>query len=125
MLEPGGGLRSKSPELVRQEFWGLLLAHYAIRALMAEAAESAGLDTDRLSFIRSINVVAARSQTRRHFNAGRLSTSRTMAIREILERVSKGRRKRTYTSVIKKYKGRTFKVKQVEKVWRGIEMELC
>ena len=57
MLEPGGGLRSKSPELVRQELWGLLLAHYAIRALMAEAAESAGIDTDRLSFIRSINVV--------------------------------------------------------------------
>jgi Insertion element 4 transposase N-terminal/Transposase DDE domain len=57
MLEPGGGLRSKSPELVRQELWGLLLAHYAIRALMAEAAESAGLDPDRLSFIRSINVV--------------------------------------------------------------------
>ena len=57
MLEPGGGLRSKSPELVRQELWGLLLAHYAIRALMAEAAESAGIDPDRLSFIRSINVV--------------------------------------------------------------------
>jgi hypothetical protein len=57
MLEPGGGLRSKSPELVRQELWGLLLAHYAIRSLMAEAAESAGLDPDRLSFIRSINVV--------------------------------------------------------------------
>jgi hypothetical protein len=57
MLEPGGGLRSKSPELVRQELWGLLLAHYAIRSLMTEAAESAGLDADRLSFIRSINVV--------------------------------------------------------------------
>ncbi len=57
MLEPGSGLRSKSPELVRQELWGLLLAQYAIRALMAEAAESAGVDPDRLSFIRSINVV--------------------------------------------------------------------
>ena len=57
MLEPGSGLRSKSPELVRQEMWGLLLAHYAIRALMTEAAESAGVDPDRLSFIRSINVV--------------------------------------------------------------------
>jgi hypothetical protein len=57
MLEPGGGLRSKSPELVRQELWGLLLAHYAIRSLMTEAAGSAGLDPDRLSFIRSINVV--------------------------------------------------------------------
>jgi hypothetical protein len=57
MLEPGCGLRSKSPDLVRQELWGLLLAHYAIRALMTEAAESAGIDPDRLSFMRSINVV--------------------------------------------------------------------
>ncbi len=57
MLDPGGGLRSKTPELVRQELWGLLLAHYAIRSLMAEAAESAGIDPDRLSFMRSINVV--------------------------------------------------------------------
>src|SRR5215211_5429870 len=31
-------LRSKSPELVRQEFWGLLLAHFAVRGLMHEAA---------------------------------------------------------------------------------------
>ena len=57
MLEPGGGLRSKSPELLRQELWGLLLAHFAIRALMAEAAASAGLDPDRLSFMRSISLV--------------------------------------------------------------------
>ena len=57
MLEPGSGLRSRSPDLVRQELWGLLLAHYAIRALMTEAAGAAGLDPDRLSFIRSINVV--------------------------------------------------------------------
>jgi len=57
MLEPGNGLRSKTPELARQEVWGLLLAHYAIRALMAEAAHSAGIDPDRLSFIRSVNVV--------------------------------------------------------------------
>jgi heterodisulfide reductase subunit C len=31
-------LRSKTPELVRQEFWGLLLAHFAVRGLMHEAA---------------------------------------------------------------------------------------
>jgi hypothetical protein len=57
MLEPGSGLRSKSPELIRQELWGLLLSHFAVRSLMAEAAASAGLDPDRLSFMRSINVV--------------------------------------------------------------------
>ncbi len=35
-----------------------------------------------------------------------------MTITEILERVSKGRRKRTYPRVIKKYKGHTYPVKQ-------------
>lgn len=57
LLRPGLGLRSKSPEMVRQELWGLLLAHYAIRALMIEAADSSDVDTDRLSFIRSLNVI--------------------------------------------------------------------
>ncbi|ONH34643.1 hypothetical protein BL254_15580 [Protofrankia sp. BMG5.30] len=43
--------------MVRQEFWGLLLAHYAIRALMVEAADTDGIDPDRLSFQRTLNIV--------------------------------------------------------------------
>ncbi len=31
-------LRSKTPDLVRQEFYGLMMAHFAIRGLMHEAA---------------------------------------------------------------------------------------
>lgn len=31
-------LRSKAPELVEQEFYGMMLAHRAVRALMNEAA---------------------------------------------------------------------------------------
>ncbi|MWA02793.1 IS4 family transposase [Actinomadura sp. LD22] len=50
-------LRSKSPEMVEQELWGMLLTHYAIRELMAEAADQADLDPDRLSFIRSLRIV--------------------------------------------------------------------
>jgi hypothetical protein len=50
-------LRSKSPEMVRQEIWGILLAHYAIRTLMVEAAHDADLDPDRLSFIQSLRVI--------------------------------------------------------------------
>jgi hypothetical protein len=42
-------LRSKTPELVRQEAWGLLLAHFAVRGLMHEAALKADEDPDRLS----------------------------------------------------------------------------
>jgi hypothetical protein len=50
-------LRSKTPELVRQEFWGLLLAHFAVRGLMHEAALRADVDPDRLSFQHAVRVV--------------------------------------------------------------------
>src|SRR3954449_376727 len=50
-------LRSKTPELVRQEFWGLLLAHFAVRGLMHEAALRVDEDPDRLSFLHAVRVV--------------------------------------------------------------------
>jgi hypothetical protein len=50
-------LRSKTPDLVRQEFYGLLMAHFAVRALMHEAALQANVDPDRLSFIHAVRVV--------------------------------------------------------------------
>src|SRR5438876_4637775 len=43
-------LRSKTPEVVRQELYGIYLAHYAVRALLAQTAMEAVLDPDRLSF---------------------------------------------------------------------------
>ncbi|MFF5027886.1 IS4 family transposase [Streptomyces collinus] len=49
-------LRSRSPEGVEQEVWAHLLVHHAIRTLMHDAAEQAGLDPDRLSFTRSIRL---------------------------------------------------------------------
>jgi len=53
-------LRSKTPELVKQEFYGLLMAHFAIRGLMHEAALEADEDPDRLSFVHSVRVVQRR-----------------------------------------------------------------
>jgi len=50
-------LRSKTPELVRQEFYGLLLAHYTVRRLMYEAAQETALPPARLSFTHSLRVV--------------------------------------------------------------------
>ena len=54
---PGRVLRSKSPDMVRQEVWAFLLTHYAIRDLICQAAEQADTDPDRLSFIRSLRIV--------------------------------------------------------------------
>jgi hypothetical protein len=50
-------LRSKTPDLVRQEFYGLMLAHFAVRGLMHEAALKADEDPDRLSFLHAVHVV--------------------------------------------------------------------
>jgi hypothetical protein len=50
-------LRSRTPELVRQEIWALLLVHYAVRSFMREAADDIGEDVDQLSFMRSIRVI--------------------------------------------------------------------
>lgn len=50
-------LRSKTPLLVEQEFYGLLMAHYAVRGLMHEAALQADKDPDRLSYTHAVRVV--------------------------------------------------------------------
>jgi hypothetical protein len=50
-------LRSQDPMLVYQEFYGLLLAHYAVRAWMFESATQADLDADLLSFTHAIEVL--------------------------------------------------------------------
>lgn len=50
-------LRSLTPELVRQECYGLLLAHFALRGLMHEAALKGKRDPDRISFIHTVRVV--------------------------------------------------------------------
>ena len=53
-------LRSKTPDLVQPEFYGLLMAHFAIRGLMHEAALHADQDPDRLSFVHAVHVVQRR-----------------------------------------------------------------
>lgn len=69
-------LRSKTPELVKQEFFGLLMAHFAIRGLMHEAALKAGEDPDRLSFLHSVRVVQRRMA---HYGAIPPSEEETLA----------------------------------------------
>lgn len=50
-------LRSKTPALVEQEFYGMMLAHRAVRTLMNEAAMRQNLDPDRLSFTHAVRVI--------------------------------------------------------------------
>lgn len=50
-------LRSESADLVRQEIYGLLLAHYAVRYVMHEAAREGEDDPDTLSFLHTVRVL--------------------------------------------------------------------
>jgi hypothetical protein len=56
-------LRSKTPDLVRQEFYGLMMAHFAVRGLMHEAALKADTDPDQLSFLHAVRVVRRKRAT--------------------------------------------------------------
>ncbi len=53
----GRPLRSLTPSGVIQELYGVLLAHYAVRSLMHEAAVATDVDVDRLSFVHALEVV--------------------------------------------------------------------
>lgn len=57
---PGRVLRSKSPDMVRQEIYGYLLTHYAISALICRAATEADVDPDRVKFKRTVRLVRRR-----------------------------------------------------------------
>jgi hypothetical protein len=50
-------LRSRLPELAYQEIWAWLTVHYALAALIAQAAEAADIDPDRISFTRTLRLV--------------------------------------------------------------------
>ncbi|MFB9684834.1 IS4 family transposase, partial [Amycolatopsis plumensis] len=54
---PGRVLRSKSPDMIRQEIYGYLLTHYAISTLICRAATEADIDPDRVKFLRTVRLV--------------------------------------------------------------------
>jgi hypothetical protein len=53
-------LRSETPAGVIQELYALSIGHFVVRALMFEAAERAGIDSDRLSFTGCFHVLQCR-----------------------------------------------------------------
>jgi len=95
-------LRSKTPNFVRQEFYGFLMAHFAIRGLLHEAALQADLDPDRLSFLHAVRVVrrqwplfvAVPPQERTLFHQG--------VLREILQERVVSSRTRHYPRGVKR-----------------------
>lgn len=61
-------LRSKTPDLVEQEFWGLMIAHRTLRSLMHEAALRQNLDPDEISLVHTIRLVKRTMPSRASFS---------------------------------------------------------
>lgn len=53
-------LRSQSPEMVRQEIWGMLISHFIIRTLIFRGAEQANVEPTRISFTGALDILHAR-----------------------------------------------------------------
>jgi len=64
---PGHNLRSKRPDLIIQEFWGFVLAHYIIRVIMHRAARANDIDPDDIGFLETVNIVKRRCASAHHF----------------------------------------------------------
>jgi hypothetical protein len=94
-------LRSQTPAGVVQEVEGLLLAHYAVRALMFEAAQPGGLDPRRLSFTGTLKVLRARLPEVPRSAAGRRRWWEAL-VAEVAEEVLPARRDRVNPRVIKR-----------------------
>lgn len=95
----GVALRSKTPAGAVQEVYGLLLAYYVIRRVIHDAAVTASVDPDRLSFTGSLRVLQCRlpeapQQPAEVWYAGLLRELRRQRLRP--------RRERWYPRVIKR-----------------------
>lgn len=60
LRRPGTLLRSKVPELVEQDFYGLLLAYYGVRSEMHDAALQENIAPNEISFVHALNTTVTR-----------------------------------------------------------------
>jgi hypothetical protein len=97
-------MRSKSPDLVKQEIWGHLCCHYATRTLMVEAAQHAHRDPDQVFFVAALRI-ARRSVGQGAFSPPLPDHAKAVwrhAICALVRRLNPARRRRSNPRVIKR-----------------------
>jgi hypothetical protein len=108
-----GTLRSRTPVGVIQELYGLLLAHYAVRVLMHEAALQADIDPDRLSFVHALEVVREAVGEFQMVAPEQVGALYTRMLSDIAAKRLPARRPRVNPRVVKQ-KMSNFKLKRAE-----------
>ena len=94
-------LRSQTPAGVVQEIYGLLIGHYVIRTLIQQAANTQGIDPQRLSFTNTLKILRCRLPECPKSERARCRWHRHL-IDEIGEEILEPRRNRINPRVIKK-----------------------
>ncbi len=107
----GRTLRSLKPVGVVQELYGLLVAHYAVRAVMHEAALEAEIDPDRLSFVHALRLIGDAIPEFQMVAPEQLPQLYDRLLRDIAEKRLPERRVRSNPRVVKR-KMSNFKLKR-------------
>ncbi len=95
-------LRSRTPQGVHQEVYALLLAHYAVRSLMYQAASQAKLDPDRLSFTDAVFVLCETTHELAQVQPSEHEAVRQQMLGRLTAQLLPERRLRTNPRVLKK-----------------------
>jgi len=106
-------LRSKQPELARQQIYRYLCVHYAIRWLMHVVALEADTDPDRLSFTRTLRAARRTAGSHPGFPPRTLTDAHARARQEMLAELLPARRLRAAPRVVKR-KMSNYAVKRAE-----------
>jgi hypothetical protein len=97
-------LRSKSPELARQELFAFLTVYQALCTLKAQAAQQAGIDPDRISFTVTVRVARDHAASHALLTPHTLGLARRQAISDLLADILPRRRDRYYERIRKQPK---------------------
>jgi hypothetical protein len=97
-------LRSRSPEMVRQELFAFLTVYQALCALETDAAKQADIDPDRISFTVTVRVARDHAASHAIITRHSLDLARRQAISDLLSDTLPRRRDRHYERVRKQPK---------------------
>ena len=118
-------LRSHKPVGVIQELYGLLLAHYAVRFLMHQAALKADVDPDRLSFTHCVRVIGDAMAEFEMVAVGERARLYERLLRDLVAELLPERRLRLNPRVVKR-KMSNYKLKRPEHAdWPQPTISFC
>jgi hypothetical protein len=101
LLERNEAIRSKKPDGVRQELWGVLLAYNLVRLEMEALAKQENIEPTRISFIESLRLIRNEWDWLSVTSPGAIP-KRLAALRQNVKRyILPPRRKRTYPRAVK------------------------